>query len=90
MAARLQKAARCSKTEANPRPDALLPAAKFGDRITADHAIMNLENMSAEDEALCACVIQDGFNNWLQSYPCITKGAADTLRCFQRFLGPDV
>lgn len=51
------------------RPDALLPAAKFGDRVTADHAIMNEGNKSAEDEALCACAIQDAFTNWLQSYP---------------------
>jgi len=51
---------------------------------------MNEENKSAEDEDLCACVIQDGYTNWLQSYPCKTKGAADTLRCFQRFLGPDI
>ena len=90
MAARLQRAARPFKTEANARPGALLPAEKFGDRLTADHAIMNLENMSAEDEALVACVIQDGFSQWWQAYPCKTKGAIDTLQCFQRFLGPDV
>lgn len=90
IAARLQKAARASNTDANARPDALLPAMKFGDRITADHAVMNDDNKSAEDEALNACVIQDGFSNWLQSYPCKTKGAADTLRSFQKFLGPDV
>ena len=61
IAARLQKAARPFKTGRNARPVALLPAEKFGDRLTADHAIMNLENMSVEDEALVACVIQDGF-----------------------------
>ena len=70
--------------------DIPLPSVVFGDRLTADHASMNEENKSAEDGALCACVIQDGATNWLQSYPCKTKRAAGTLRCFQRFLEPDV
>ena len=63
MAARMQKTSRCKRNESSMHPDALLPAAKFGDRITADHAIMNEENKSTEDEALCACVIQDGFTS---------------------------
>ena len=79
VASRLQKAARPFKTDSNARPDALAPALKFGDRLTADHAIMNQENMSAEDEALVACVIQDGFSQWLQAFPCKTKSAQDTL-----------
>ena len=62
VAPRLQNAARPFKNESNARPDALAPALKFGDRLTADHAIMNQENMSAEDEARVACVIQDGFS----------------------------
>ena len=74
MAARMQKTSRCKRNGSSMRPDALLFAAKFGDRITADHAIMDEENKSAEDKTLCACVIQDGFTNWLQSYPCKTKG----------------
>ena len=57
LAARMQKTSRCARTDSNMRCDALLPAVVFGDRITADHAIMNEEeNKSAEDEALCACV----------------------------------
>ena len=82
VASRLQKAARPFKID-NARPHAFAPALKFGDRLTADHAIMNQENMSAEDEALVACVIQDGFSQWLQAFPCKTKSAQDTLRSFQ-------
>ena len=74
----------------NRRCDALPDAVCFGDRLTADHAILNEENKSAEDGNIVACVIQDSFTNWLQAYPCKTKNVADTLRCFQKFLGPNV
>ena len=70
--------------------DALLPALVFEDSLIADHAILNEDNKSAEDEALCACIIQDGATDWLQASPCKTKGADDTLRCSRKFLGPDI
>ena len=66
----------------NRRCDALPDAVCFGDRLTADHAILNEENKSAEDENIVACVIQDSFTDWLQAYPCKTKNAAYSLRCF--------
>ena len=90
LSAKMQKASRCSRDTCNMTCDALLPAVVFGDRLTVDHAIINKENKSAEDENLNACIIQDGATDWLQAYLCKTKGAADTLRCFQRFLGPDI
>ena len=37
-----------------------------------------------------ACVIQDAFTEGLQAHPCKTKGAADTFRSFQKFLGPHI
>ena len=90
LAAKIQKASRVSSKHAVGRVDALPKAEQFGDRVTADHAIMNDENISAEDENLVACIIQDGAIDWLQGYACKTKGAANTLWCFQRFLGPNI
>ena len=67
----------------NRRCDALPDATCFADRITADHAISNEENKSAEDDNIVACIIQDGFTDWLPAYPCKTKNASDTLKCVQ-------
>ena len=86
----MQKTSRCARTVDNARCDALPPACCCADRLTSDHAITNEGNKSAEDENLTACIIQDGATDWLQAYPCKTKGAEDTLRCFQRFLGPNI
>ena len=74
----------------NRRCDALPEAICYGHRITVDHAIINEDNEPVEDENLVACIIQDSFKEWLQAYPCNTKGAADTLKSFQKFLGPNI
>ena len=90
LASKIQKASRVNSKHAIKRVDALPEAEIFGDRLTADHAVLNKENKSAEEENLYACVIQDGATDWLQSYPCKTKNAKDTLKCFQKFLGPHI
>ena len=87
---KIQNSSRCKRTVDNHRVDALAPAVAFADRLTSDHAVLNEDNKSAEDENLYACIIQDDATDWLQAYPCKTKGAEDTLRCFQKFLGPDI
>ena len=86
----MQKATHGACDLDNRRCDALTEATCFADRLTADHAILNEDNKSAEDENIVACIIQDGFTDWLQAYPCKSKNAADTLKCFQRFLGPNI
>ena len=51
---------------------------KFGDLITADHKLLNVEN-----ESRCghknAPTVRDDFTNWIQSYPMKTKETMDTL-----------
>ena len=86
LAAKIQKATRAACTD-HRRCDALPEATAFADRLTADHKIMNEENKSAGDEDLVACGIQDIYTNWLQAYPCKTKSAQETLKCFQAFWG---
>ena len=48
--------------------DGIAPSTKFGDLVTADHKILNVEN-----ESRCgrkdALIVQDELTNWIQSYP---------------------
>ena len=90
LSAKMQKAPHGACDLDNRRCDALPGAVRFGDRLTAEHATLNEDNKSAEDENIVACVIQDGFTDWLRAYPCKTKNAADTSKCFQKFLGPNL
>ena len=78
---KMQKATHGACDLDNRRCDALPEATCFADRVIADHAILNEDNKSAEDENIVACIIQDGFTDWLQAYPCKPKNAADTLKC---------
>ena len=89
LAAKIQKASHAACTD-HRRCDALPEATAFADRLTADHKIMNEENKSAGDEDLVACIIQDIYTSWLQAYPCKTKSASETLKCFQTKLGPKI
>lgn len=52
LASKLQKATRGSGFHTDHRCGALGPAKCFGDRITADHAILNEDNKSAGEENL--------------------------------------
>lgn len=56
LAANIQKATRQGAATCQGRCGALQPAKAFGDRPTADHAIINEENNSAEEENLVACM----------------------------------
>ncbi len=56
--------------------DALPEPTAFADALTADHAILNEDDESRESDRT-ACVIQDRFTSWLQSYAAPTKNADD-------------
>ena len=82
---KLQRA-RCA-TMPHGKPDDLPKPTAFADAITADHAILNEDDQSRSQDRV-ALVIQDRFTNWLQAYASKTKNAHDTLKGFQKFLGP--
>ena len=69
------------------RVDGIAPSAKFGDLVTADHKIRNVEK-----ELRCghkdALIVQDDLMNWIQSYPMKTKETSETMSYLQRFLHP--
>ena len=70
LAAKILKATRMSSQYSTGRCDALPKAEQFGDRLTADHAILNEENKSAEDGNLVAC-INTGRSDRLASDLCL-------------------
>ena len=75
------------RIKSQKRVDGIAPSTKFGDLVTADHKIRNVEK-----ESRCghkdALIVQDDFTNWIQSYPMKTKVTSETMSCLQRFLRP--
>ena len=69
------------------KPDDLPQPQAFADAITADHAIINEDDQS-RDEDRVACVIQDQYTHWLQSFASHSKSAEETNKALRRFLGP--
>ena len=60
---------------------------KFGDLITADHAIMkDPEEMSARGD-MTTLVVMDRFTHWLSSYPSPTNDADSTELALKHFMG---
>ena len=73
--------------QSSGRADGLPEPVLFGDSLTADHAIINEDDMSrAQDRA--ALVVQDRATRWIQSYPARSKSAEQTGMALQRFMGP--
>ena len=75
------------KSKCGHRTDSLPVPVNFGDAITADHKILNEEDQSREEDRV-ACVIQDRATSWLQAYPAPKKDTKETMKAFERFLGP--
>ena len=50
---------------------------KFGDRITADHKILN-EDGESRNSHKYTVIVQDLATQWIQVYPCKTKTSQDT------------
>ena len=81
-----QKAS-CVRSKTHGAPDALPEPKKFGDALTADHAILNEEDESRNADR-AALVVKDRHSNWTQGYAAKTKDTHDSKDGFQRFLGP--
>ena len=75
--------ASCGK-KPQKRVDGIAPSTKFGDIITADHKILNVENGSRGGHKN-ALVVQDNFTDWTQSYPMKTKETSETMSCYNDF-----
>ena len=60
---------------------------KFGDFITADHAVMAPEEVSRQGHRF-SLIILDRYSSWLQGYAALTKDAHETKINLQRFMGP--
>ena len=78
--------AQCRK-KTHGEPDDLPEPKAWADAITADHMVLNEDDKTRSDDQN-ALVIQDRYTNWIQSYPVTSKNAHETLKSFQRFLGP--
>ena len=53
----------------------------FGDVITADNKIQNVENESRCGHKRNAPIVQDDFTNWIQRYPMKTKESSEIMSC---------
>ena len=60
----------------------------FSDLITADHEVLIEEGESCNNHRYTD-VVQDLAIQWIQSYPCKTKTAHNTVRSSQKFLDPE-
>ena len=65
--------------------EAVPPAEKFGDLITADHKVLN-DNCESRNNHRYAVVVQDLATQWIQAYPCKTKTSQETQRSLHKFL----
>ena len=63
-------------------------AERFGDMIAADHKVLNEEQESRLHHRY-AVVVQDLATQSIQSYPCKSKSAQETLRSLRQFLRPE-
>ena len=63
--------ARC-RIKPEMRVDGIAPSTQFGDLITADHKILNVENKSSCGHKN-SLVVQDVFMNWILGHPMRTK-----------------
>ena len=68
--------------------DRLQRAEKFGDIIAVDHKILNEENESRLQHWY-SVVVQVWATRWIQSYPCKSKSAQETMSSLRRFQRPE-
>ena len=53
--------------------DGIAPSTKYGDLISTDHKILNVENESRCGHTV-ALIVQDDFTDWIQSSPMKNEG----------------
>ena len=76
----------CRKQKHGP-PDEYSTPEKFGDFITADHAVLAPEEASRQGHRY-SLIVLDRYSSWLQGYAALTKDAHETKINLQRFMGP--
>ena len=69
------------------KPDGLPEPKAFADAITADHAILNEEDKSRDNDR-AVCVIQDQHTHWLQSHPAPSRSKKRLLKRSSVFWDP--
>ena len=62
-------------------------AEKFGDLMTADHNVLDVEGESRNNHRY-AVVVQGLATQWIQSYPCMTKTSQEMEKSVRKFLEP--
>ena len=72
----------CGKTKRSPNAETIWAV------ITTDHKVLNEENESRLPQGF-PVVVQDLATQWIQSYPCKSKTAQETMKCLRRFLPID-
>ena len=80
-----------NRTKTYAKPDQLPKPLKFGDSLSAEHKILSDddEDDDASREAdKVVMIILDRYSRWLQGYACKSKSAAECIKCFKRFVGP--
>ena len=78
--------ARCSRKTGESKPDSLPKPTRFGEYLSADHAIFNAGFESRRHDTV-ALIAQDSFTYWLQAYPAKRKTADECEMAFKRFVG---
>ena len=82
------------RTKTYARPDQLPKPLKFRDSLSADHKILNDDDDDDDDDDASreadrvAMIILDRYSRWLQGYACKSKSAAECIKYFKRFAGP--
>ena len=84
----------CQRTKITRAPcrrrngEAVPRAENFGDLITADLKVLS-EDCESRNNHRYAVVVQDLATQWIQAYPCTTKGSQENQRSLQKFVEPE-
>ena len=81
------KVQRAQCRQSSGQPDGLPEPVSFGDALTADHAIINEDDMPRSFDR-AALIVLDRATRWIQAYPAPSKNAEQTSMALQRFMGP--
>ena len=75
------------RTPIGDQPDGLPKPTKFGESITADHAVVSESDKSKEGDR-AALVMQDRYTHWLYAQPLRTKDHKDAKEALAKFMPP--
>ena len=61
---------------------------KFGELLTADHAVLGDPREVSRRGDKVALIVQDAATKWIDCYPSANKTTAETMKALQNFVGP--